>query len=221
MLSRTSVSSDAEETLISKIKIEIGMQSVSKYVQMKTDIHTSDSLVEEFRQQQHHGVIKGVALTAKVLTTGLWECEQNASCKLPAELKACSETFEKFYKSRHTGKNISWTAGLGDCEIVSHGYAKPYTFIVTPYQAAIIMLFTTKDVYTGQEISDFTSLPFDIMNIQMFNLMHPKLGRLLIKANAKVTKVAHDENIRINNEFASSSLRIVLVPFPPKVVIAE
>ena len=216
LLHRSSVSDAAEELLISKMKIELGAQYVSKYVQMGVDMKHSRDQTEEFKKKEHGGVVQGVELSTQILTNGLWGGGQSYTCKLPAELCACCETFEAFYKLIHVGRHLVWNAGLGDCEIKTNGFAKPYNLLVTVYQATILSLFNSKDVYTFQELLDNTTLPVDVMNKQMLNLTNPRMGKLLVKTNLKTPSFTMDEKVTVNKSFASSSLRVSFIPTQAK-----
>ena len=212
LLQGTSVSQDAEETLISKLKIELGAQYVSKLVQMGVDMKNSREMSENFKKREHKGLIKGVEMNIKVLTTGLWGEQKNSGCKLPEEIKACAGSFEAFYKQNHTGKNLTWMAGQGDCEVKTGFAPKQYTLLVTVYQASIVCLFNQQPSYTFLEIKAQTGLPEEELVTHLFPLMNPKLGKLLIKDNLKTPKCMPDEKLTLNEKFSSSSLRLTLIP---------
>lgn len=212
LLHNSSISQDAEDSLISKLKIELGAQYVSKLIQMGVDMRNSRELTESFQKFHKKSSSKGVDVAVKVLTTGLWGEQKNTTCKLPAEIKECGDQFEKYFKSNHTGKNLAWIAGLGDCEIVTNFLAKPYTFIVTVYQATILCLFNQQNVYTYSDLKEVTGLPDDELGAHLCPLMHPKMGKLLIKDNMKTPKCSPEEKLTLNVQFASNSLRPSLKP---------
>ena len=55
LLNKTSISNDAEDQMISKLKIECGQQSVQKLASMFTDMSLSDQLQEEYKKCSHLG----------------------------------------------------------------------------------------------------------------------------------------------------------------------
>jgi len=179
---------------------------------MNADMQNSGLLMKEFKQKDHRGMISGIELGVKVLRAGVWEYQQNDSLKLPDEMNRCCERFDGFFKAQHSGKNLKWIPSLGDCEVKSLIYSKPYSFTLTTYQTAILMLFNMKEVYTYKELVDLTKLPSDILNPQLFNLIHPKMGKLLIKENPKTPNMAPTEKVKVNPSFSFSSIKIVLVP---------
>lgn len=219
LLQHTSISDQAEDSLISKLKVELGAQHVAKYIQMNVDMKNSREGIENFKKNKHGGVIDGVELLVKVLTNGLWGNMQNVECKLPDVMNDCTKRFEDFYKMAHTGRHLVWNAGIGECEVKSLYCAKPYTFILTVYQASVLMLYNNADSYTFQQLVDLTKLPADILKKQLLNITNPKMGKLLIKANLKTPNFTPEETVQINKAFASTSLRVNMVPTVSKKVL--
>ncbi len=213
LLQGTSLFQDAEDQLVSLLKIELGAQYVSKFLQMGNDIRNSLDMTNTFRKKDHNGLIKGIEINAKVLTTGLWNEQKNLRCKLPPELKECARTYGDFFRSSHIGKNISWLAAIGDCEIKTKYLPKPYTLIASIYQAAVLCLYNNqKDFYTFAQLREESGLPEEELSAQLYPLMNPKLGKLLLKENARTPKCAPDEKISINPRFVSASLKLILTP---------
>ena len=212
MLQKTSVSDIAEEYLITKMKFELGSQYITKYVQMGIDIKASKDQTEEFHKQMHGGVIKGVNLSIRVLTSGLWECEQIPNAILSPELFSCSEAFESFYRRIHSGRHLIWSGTLGDCEVLTHGFEKEYLLILTAYQTTILSLYNSKDMYTFKDLMNQIKLPPNVLSRQLFNLANPKMGKLLIKENIKTPNFSDNEKIKLNKNFSSVNLKTSLMP---------
>ena len=194
------------------MKIELGTQHVAKYLQMGVDMRSSKEQTEAFHAKEHGGIVQGVELNIKVLTSGLWGGELNVQCKLPEELKACCAKFEEHYRMIHVGRHLVWTAGLGDCEIKANGLKKPYTFIATVYQATILTLYNQQDTYNFQELLERTKLSRDALSKQLLNMTNPKMGKLLIKDNIKTPKFEMEEKITVNKHFESAILKMSFIP---------
>ena len=210
LLQNTSVSQDAEESLISKLKIELGAQYVSKLLQMGGDIKNSLELTESYKKKGSRA--STIEMTVKVLTTGLWSEQKNTRCTLPREVLECSKEFENYYKHIHTGKNLAWVAGMGDCEVKTTYLPKPYTFLVSVYQVAILALYNRQDTYTFAELKAQSGLPDEDINAHLFPMMNPKMGKLVMKENLKTPKCGPDEKLTLNPQFASCNLRQTLIP---------
>jgi len=211
LLQGTSISQDAEELLISRLKIELGAQYVSKLIQMGVDMRNSRDLTEGFRKKVGMDV-KGIELTVKVLTAGLWSEQKNAKCRLPGEINTCCTVFENFYKSDHVGKNIYWVASLGDCELKTVYLPRPYTLITSVYQAAILSFYNKNTVYTFSELKENTGLSDEELLTHLFPLMNPKMGKLLVKENMKTPKCTLSEKITLNATFQSVNLKLMFIP---------
>eukprot|EP00826_Nyctotherus_ovalis_P057530 TRINITY_DN7873_c0_g8_i2.p1 TRINITY_DN7873_c0_g8~~TRINITY_DN7873_c0_g8_i2.p1 ORF type:complete len:299 (-),score=113.48 TRINITY_DN7873_c0_g8_i2:137-1033(-) len=194
------------------MKFELGSQYISKYVQMHMDIESSKEHTEQFHKGQHGGTVKGVELTVRVLTSGLWGDEHVPDVRLPPQLFSCCEAFESFYKQIHVGRHLVWNGMLGDCEVVTSGFNKKYILVVTAYQATVLSLYNDRSVYTFQELINETKLPAGILGQQMFNLANPRMGKLLVKENIKTPVFNKDEKIKLNNDFTFGSLKLILLP---------
>jgi cullin 3 len=216
LLGDTSISREYEEKLVSKLKTELGAQYVSKLVQMCVDIENSKDLTERFCNLKHKGIIKGISMDIKVLTTGLWGEHKSISFNIPPDIEVCTREFETFFKQNHVGKNISWMANQGTCELVTNFCEHQYYLLTSLQQASILYMFNIKSVYTFGELRNALKLPENEFNTYLFSLMNPKMGKLLIKGNLRTPKFTPDEKLSLNTKFAFSNLRLLLVPVAHK-----
>jgi cullin 3 len=74
LLNKTSLSKDAEELMLQKLKVECGHNTVNKLASMFNDIALSKDLVVEFKKTSQAWLIQesGVDFNAEVLTNGHW-----------------------------------------------------------------------------------------------------------------------------------------------------
>eukprot|EP00826_Nyctotherus_ovalis_P047005 TRINITY_DN5357_c0_g1_i4.p1 TRINITY_DN5357_c0_g1~~TRINITY_DN5357_c0_g1_i4.p1 ORF type:complete len:571 (-),score=227.42 TRINITY_DN5357_c0_g1_i4:413-2125(-) len=216
LLGSTSVSQDAEDTLISKLKIELGAQYVSKLVQMGVDIENSKDLTNRFCKLKHKGTVKGVSMEIKVLTTGLWGEQKSITFTIPPEIAACTREFEAFFKQNHVGKNITWMANQGSCDLVTNFCDRQYYLVTSLQQAAILYMFNSKTTYTFGELRNQLKLPEQEFSVCLFPLMNPKMGKLLVKENIKTPKYTPEEKLSLNTKFAFTNLRLMLIPVAHK-----
>ena len=72
LLNKLSVSNDAEDCFITKLKVECGQQAIQKLASMFTDMALSDQLQEEYMRASHHGSPGGVTHEVRVLQTNAW-----------------------------------------------------------------------------------------------------------------------------------------------------
>lgn len=100
LLNKTSISREAEESMLNKLKVECGLNTVNKMSQMFTDIQLSKDLQAEFESKRGN-LIDGIAFSAEVLMSGNWPVATNIVCNVPAQMKECTNKFTMFYKNKH------------------------------------------------------------------------------------------------------------------------
>lgn len=83
LLNKTSISREAEEVMLNKLKIECGINTVNKMSQMFTDIELSKDLQTEFENKSGGGTIENIKFSAEVLTGGNWPVKTDIKCKVP------------------------------------------------------------------------------------------------------------------------------------------
>ena len=109
LLEKTSLNTEKEQSMISKLKIECGFNTVSKLTRMFTDMELSKDVMKEFKDFKRGGMSNsGIAIHADILTSGIWPEQTHFPVKLPPNLKECATTFEQFYKHKHSGRHLQW-----------------------------------------------------------------------------------------------------------------
>jgi len=93
-----------EKSLISKLKIEVGYNSVRKMENMFKDMENSRQVMKSYKDSKKN---QDVELNVEVLTSGQWPYnEENDLVKLTPVLQSCQVQFEQFYKNKHKGKHL-------------------------------------------------------------------------------------------------------------------
>jgi cullin 3 len=81
LLNKTLVSIEAEEMMISKLKVECGLNTVSKMTQMFKDLETSRHTISEFyKSNVDSNLVNGVEFVGEILTNGTWPMEESVTC---------------------------------------------------------------------------------------------------------------------------------------------
>lgn len=201
------------------MKIEVGAQFVSKFIQMGVDMKSSRESTESFQKLPHKGTIDGVELGVQVLTTTLWGESKNALCLFPPELKSCSDSFDKYYKEVHSGRHLIWSSMLGSCEIKTLIYPKQYTLIVSVLQACVLSLYNNNTDFTFQKLSEASMITPDVLANSLYHLTNNRLGKILIKDNLRTPKLTPEEHLKLNMNYAQPTLRVCLnAEIEPKVL---
>lgn len=166
----SSASEDAETSMISKLKEACGFEYTNKLQRMFQDIQISKDLNSNYNDWQGKALDdddmkKAVDSNYHVLGTGFWPLTPPTTAFIPPpEIVKTYKRFESFYFDKHSGRKLTWLWNLCKGEIRAN-YIKsakiPYTFMVSTYQMAILLLFNDADVVTYEEAQKATMLSAD------------------------------------------------------------
>lgn len=186
----SSASEDAETSMISKLKEACGFEYTNKLQRMFQDIQISKDLNTTYNDWQAKAfdddeVKKAVDSSYHVLGTGFWPLTPPATQFMPPqEIVKTYQRFQTFYFDKHSGRKLTWLWNLCKGEMRAN-YIKsakiPYTFMVSTYQMAILLLFNDADVVTYEDAYKATALSADWLD--------PSLG---VFVKAKVLNVSPD-----------------------------
>ncbi|KLU81874.1 Cullin-1 [Magnaporthiopsis poae ATCC 64411] len=203
-----SSSDDAETSMISKLKEACGFEYTNKLQRMFQDMQTSKDLNHGFRDHAQKSEMKLLDSQYAILGTGFWPLQPpNTSFNPPAVIHQDCDRFTRFYKNKHEGRKLTWLWQLCKGEVKA-GYCKssktPYTFQVSMYQMAILLMFNEEDTHTYDEIASATQLNSEAMD--------PSIG-VLVKAKVLLAdneKPGPGTTYRLNYDFKSKKIRINL-----------
>ncbi|KAJ9154815.1 Cullin-domain-containing protein [Pleurostoma richardsiae] len=206
-----SSSDDAETSMISKLKEACGFEYTNKLQRMFQDMQISKDLNQGFKEHSQ-SLENNITLDSQysILGTGFWPLTPpNTTFNPPAEIAADCERFSRFYKNKHEGRKLTWLWQLCKGEVKAN-YCKnsktPYTFQVSLYQMAVLLLFNEKDTHTYEEITGATQLNTESLD--------PALG-ILLKAKVLTMKPENDKpgpgkTFKLNYDFKSKKIRVNL-----------
>lgn len=215
LVNGTSASPDAETSMISKLKDASGFEYTNKLQRMFQDMQTSRDLNSAYEEWIHQNLEKedikeGIDAYYQILGTGFWPLQPpTTTFAPPPAIVKTYERFNNFYSNKHGGRKLTWLWHLCKGEIRAN-YAKmnkvPYTFQVSTYQMAILLLFNDSDTVSYDEMVSTTMLQKETLD--------PSLGIML---KAKVI-IAEPENAppqsgtgyRLNYNFKSKKLKVNL-----------
>jgi cullin 1 len=204
-----SSSDDAETSMISKLKEACGFEYTNKLQRMFQDMQISKDLNEGFKEHARALDTKVLDSQYSILGTGFWPLTApNTTFNPPIEIAADCERFSRFYKNKHEGRKLTWLWQLCKGEVKAT-YCKntktPYTFQVSLYQMAILLLFNEKDQQTYDDIAETTQLNGEALDPSLSILCKAKV--LLMKPEGKMGPGA---NFALNYDFKSKKLRVNL-----------
>lgn len=230
LLEERSASDDAEKLFLTKLKTEFGFQFTSKLEGMFKDMKISKELMGEWKI--HREELLGregapIDLSVQVLTNGFWPVASTARCDLPEQgLTKSAEVFTKFYLGKHNGRKLTWQFNMGTADVVANGYSQNYTFTVSTFQMAILLLFNEHAKLSLNVVHEATKIPlYDLKKhiVQMCKAADEdskKSSKLLlpksdVDTNQDEKKKAVVTNTTIfipNTAFKSKKMKINLSP---------
>jgi cullin 1 len=217
-----SVSDDAETSMISKLKEACGFEYTNKLQRMFQDVQISKDLNTSYREWHDKILAEGgekrtLDPSFQILGTGFWPLNApNTPFVPPPEVSKAIESFTTFYDNKHNGRKLTWLWQLCKGEIKAN-YIKnqklPYTFQVSTYQMAILLLFNDTDKLDYQEIKEMTSLTDENLEPAMGILCKARVviplpedgkaepgTKYLLNYNFKNKKVKINLNIQVKSE---------------------
>ena len=211
----SSASDEAEISMIGKLKEACGFEYTNKLQRMFTDIQTSKDLNSNYKDWQEkildaQELKKAVDPQYNILGTGFWPLQPpNTNFIPPQEIVKTYERFQTFYFEKHNGRKLTWLWQLCKGEIKAN-YVKstkvPYTFQVSTYQMAILLLFNDQDAVDYDQMQAATSLSPDWLD--------PSLG-ILVKARVIIpspenAKPQSGTTYNLNYNFKNKKFKINL-----------
>jgi cullin 3 len=200
LLGGRSVSSEAERSMIGKLKQECGFQFTAKLEGMFKDINMSKETNEQYRRALSEGRIPKskemgdsssaataeeaeVDLSAHVLTTGFWPTETVPMCILPNAVQVAADRFSSYYLNSHTGRRLTWLPNQGNADVTAN-FKKKKFLIMSTYQMCVCMLFNDHERLKFKEIKELTNIPTDELKRHLLSMSVSKF-RVFKKLSAK------------------------------------
>eukprot|EP01044_Picomonas_judraskeda_P004252 COSAG03_NODE_370_length_8522_cov_167.915232_8_plen_185_part_00 len=114
-------STDAEKSMISKLKNECGSQFTNKLEGMFKDIELSKDIMASFQQSAKSqeqivaAVGEDVDLQVNILTAVHWPTYPQEAIKLQPALSQMQDVFKEFYLNKYSGRCLAFRDQLGTC----------------------------------------------------------------------------------------------------------
>ena len=163
----SSASDDAETSMISKLKEACGFEYTNKLQRMFQDIQISKDLTTSYKDWQatildDQDLKKAVDPTYNILGAGFWPLQAPSTNFIPPqEIVKTYERFQKFYFDKHNGRKLTWLWHTCKGEMKAN-YIKntkvPYTFQVSTYQIAVLLLFNDSETVTYDDMQKATAV---------------------------------------------------------------
>ncbi|KAF7713167.1 Cullin-1 [Penicillium ucsense] len=211
----SSVSDDAETSMISKLKEACGFEYTNKLQRMFQDIQISKDLNASYKDWQDKVLDDDdrkrlVDAHYQILGTGFWPLQAPTSdFTAPIEINRTAERFSKFYFDKHNGRKLTWLWQLCKGEVKAN-YVKnakvPYTFQVSTYQMGILLLFNEADTLSYTDIQAATNLVPELLdpNLSIF------LKARVLTISPEGAKPDPSATFSLNYNFKNKKLKVNL-----------
>jgi len=211
----SSSSDDAETSMISKLKEACGFEYTNKLQRMFQDMQISKDLNSGYKEfeanlTENEDARNIIDASYSILGTGFWPLTApNTDFSPPPEIVKAYERFQKFYNQKHSGRKLTWLWQLCKGELKVN-YCKsskvPYTFQVSTYQMAILLLFNDNDNNTYGDIQKATQLSAEVLDPSLSMLVKAKV-LLQTPDSASYDK---DTKFSLNYDFKNKKIRVNL-----------
>ncbi|KAK1752069.1 Cullin-1 [Echria macrotheca] len=205
-----SSSDDAETSMISKLKEACGFEYTNKLQRMFQDMQISKDLNTGFKEHMSSLGVKGLDSSYSILGTGFWPLTPpGTTFNPPQEIAADCERFSRFYRNKHEGRKLTWLWQLCKGEVKTNyirNAKMPYTFQVSIYQMAVLLLFNDKEKNTYEEIASTTQLNSESLDPSLGILVKAKV----VNVSPEGEKVGPGTAYTLNHDFKNKKFRVNL-----------
>ncbi|KAK4123067.1 Cullin-domain-containing protein [Parathielavia appendiculata] len=213
-----SASQDAERSMLAKLKVECGSSFTHNLEQMFKDQELAKEEMASYKEWlvgtgRGNG---GVDLTVNILSAAAWPTFPDVKVLLPKEVLEQINTFDGYYKSKHTGRRLTWKHNMAHCVIKAQFNRGPKELQVSAPQASVLMLFnevenddpasSTAGVLSYDQIAQSTGLQGGELNRTLQSLACGK-ARVLTK-HPKGRDVSPTDTFTVNKAFTDPKFRV-------------
>ncbi|KAH0594896.1 hypothetical protein MHUMG1_07193 [Metarhizium humberi] len=211
LLMGRSASQDAERNMLTKLRSECGSNFTHNLEQMFKDQELAKDEMESYRQssittQKQKAPID---LSVMILSASAWPTYPDTRLNLPDEVATQIETFDKHYKSKHTGRVLTWKHSLAHCSIKASFPKGTKELLVSAFQAVVLMMFNkepTAGFFTYEQISAATGLQGGDLDRTLQSLACGK-ARVITK-HPKGREVKPTDTFTFNQAFSDPKYRV-------------
>ncbi|RMX93773.1 hypothetical protein D0867_14093 [Hortaea werneckii] len=213
LLMARSASSDAERSMLTRLKTECGAGFTQNLEQMFKDVELAREEMQSYksRLEERVGYEKGknVDLNVNILSAAAWPTYPDIPVVIPSNVKKSIDDFELHYKSKHTGRKLDWKHALAHCQMrakFDKGYKE---LVVSSFQAVVLLLFNgvkPDEHLPYSHIQTETGLPEQEVKRTLQSLACAKLRPLTKHPKGK--EINETDTFTVNTSFDHPKFRV-------------
>ncbi|KYK61411.1 ubiquitin ligase subunit CulD [Drechmeria coniospora] len=143
LLMGRSASQDAERMMLTKLRGECGSNFTHNLEQMFKDQELAKDEMDAYRQwcKANEQEKPAVQLSVMILSAAAWPTYPDTRMGLPDEVAAQVDQFDRHYRTKHTGRILTWKHSLAHCSLVATFPKGSKELLVSAFQAVVLVLF--------------------------------------------------------------------------------
>ncbi|CAA7036416.1 unnamed protein product [Microthlaspi erraticum] len=153
----------------------------------------------------------GIDFTVTLLTSGCWPSYKTFGINIPSDMVKCVEVYKGFYEAKTKARKLTWIHSLGTCHINGKFGQKTIELIVSTHQAALLLLFNTRDAMSYTDIQTQLNVTDEDLVRLLLSLSCAKYKILIKDPNTKTVSKA--DVFQFNSKF-TVGMRRVKIPLP-------
>jgi cullin 1 len=212
LLNDQSANSDAERSIISKMKMICGSNFTNKMEGMNNDLKLAEEILNKFQSSQAHRSELAIEFKVQVLTNSHWPAFKNNAVKLPQQMQDSVDRFRDFFSLNNPRKKLLWMISLGTLEISKTFDSGTYDFLCSLNEGLTLMLFNETPRLSFQEIRLQMGFDHDFCK-KILNVFLNRKHKILEKVKDDGKKACEDDVFQVNHAFRSQTKKVKL-PIP-------
>jgi cullin 1 len=179
-----SVSDEAEESMISKLKEACGFEYTNKLRRMFTgilsppscagrslidiaDVNLSKELTDSFKEhmeQNHYDV--DINFSVMVLGTNFWPLNPlEDGFIVPTDIQVTYDRFQKYYQTKHPKqkRKLTWLWNYSKSELQTNYLNQKYILMTSACQTAVLLQYNNNDTLSLDELATATNVGKDLL----------------------------------------------------------
>ncbi|CAG8429915.1 unnamed protein product [Penicillium salamii] len=210
LLMKRSASSDAEKSMLARLKNECGSNFTHNLESMFNDIDIAAEEMTAFKNSPSEmSKRRSFEFDATVLSAAAWPTYPETSVHIPSNIARAIQRFETFYQTKHKGRALAWKHQLDYCQLNANFDADKKNLVVSSFQAVVLLLFndvTEGESLTYTDIKTATGLS-DPDSVRTLQSLACAKYRILIKT-PKGKDVNETDTFKYNAKFTDKQKRI-------------
>lgn len=210
LLMGRSASSDAERSMLGKLRDECGSNFTRNLEQMFKDQELAKGEMEAYKDWiENSGRKTEVDLQVMVISASAWPTYPETKLNIPPEVAEEVQRFEGWFKTKHDGRKLTWPHALANCTVKAKFPKGTKELLVSAYQAVVLVLFNTvgpEGFLSCEQIGAATGLQGAELERTLQSLACAKVRPLTKHPKGK--EVATSDTFTINKTFSDPKLRI-------------